>query len=89
MNKKHSFLTLFSIVMAATVIKVLLIAFVLSFVGKVLFRILHEDFMLIVKQVLVSKELYQDTLMLAVIIVILSLPGMYFDSREYFDKQDE
>lgn len=75
--------------MAATVIKVLLIAFVLSFVGKVLFRILHEDFMLIVKQVLVSKELYQDTLMLAVIIVILSLPGMYFDSREYFDKQDE
>lgn len=75
--------------MAATVIKVLLIAFVLSFVGKVLFRILHEDFMLIVKQVLVSKELYQDTLMLAVIIVILSLPRMYFDSREYFDKQDE
>lgn len=89
MNKKYSFLTIFLIGIIANIIKILLISFALSFVGKVLFRILHEDFMLIVKQVLVSEELYQDTLMLAAIMTIFSLPRIYLGSREYFDKQKE
>lgn len=88
MRNKYSFFTLFLIGLIINFIKALLFAFALNFVGKILYRVLHEDFLPLLKRVLVSPELYQDTLILTVIMVVLSLPEVYFLAKEYYNSEE-